>query len=305
MLIEFKTGPQNPDFRHALAQLIDYGSDLWKLSVEEFDRGVVQRYLSSGRVDTRSRGATPLATAVATSGWNLSEDELAALFSRLGEVLATGDIHYVVAAQRFTPSMQTSLDYLNATMRYGKFFLVEIVQMQGEELVAHAAQVVSAPPRRSASGTASPAGQADEAAFLTSLSDSDCRDAMRDVIAGCTALGVEMKWRSQGASFRITTPDRRQPLSIGWVLPDDSHWQGARFATFGVDPSSLSKTPSVEVAVTRYTKRLAAIPGAKPVPSKLVAYTFGTDALPHAHTEIVAAIGALVREVSDDDPTAS
>lgn len=28
VLVEFKTGPQNPDFRHALAQLIDYGSDL-------------------------------------------------------------------------------------------------------------------------------------------------------------------------------------------------------------------------------------------------------------------------------------
>ena len=34
VLIEFKTGPQNPDFRHALAQLIDYGSDLWRLSLD-------------------------------------------------------------------------------------------------------------------------------------------------------------------------------------------------------------------------------------------------------------------------------
>jgi len=39
VLVEFKTGPQNPDFRHALAQLIDYGSDLWRLSVDDFDRG--------------------------------------------------------------------------------------------------------------------------------------------------------------------------------------------------------------------------------------------------------------------------
>ena len=31
VVVEFKTGPQNPDFRHALAQVIDYGSDLWKL----------------------------------------------------------------------------------------------------------------------------------------------------------------------------------------------------------------------------------------------------------------------------------
>src|SRR6266550_561859 len=45
VLVEFKTGPQNPDFRHALAQLIDYGSDLWGMTFEDFDRGVVQRYL--------------------------------------------------------------------------------------------------------------------------------------------------------------------------------------------------------------------------------------------------------------------
>ncbi|WP_188742661.1 hypothetical protein [Agromyces bauzanensis] len=184
-------------------------------------------------------------------------------------------------------------------MRFGKFFLVEIVQMRGEELVAHAAQVVSAPPRRTSSGSSSPAGQADEAAFLAGIADHSYRDAINDVIAGCTALGVEVKWRSQGASFRITTPDRRQPLSIGWILPDDSHWQGARFATFGVDPWSLSKTPSVKGAVEHYTNRLAAIAGAKPVASKLDAFTFGIDTLPNAHAAIVAAIGNLVREIGE------
>ncbi|MGU7753860.1 hypothetical protein, partial [Klebsiella pneumoniae] len=88
ILIEFKTGPQNPDFRHALAQLIDYGSDLWRLSVEDFDRGVVQRYLASGRVDAASRGASTLAEAVARSGWDLGEEGWAAFVSRLEDVLA-------------------------------------------------------------------------------------------------------------------------------------------------------------------------------------------------------------------------
>lgn len=52
VVVEFKTGPQNPDFRHALAQVIDYGSDLWKLGGwREFDEGVVHRYLSGNYVD--------------------------------------------------------------------------------------------------------------------------------------------------------------------------------------------------------------------------------------------------------------
>ncbi len=32
LVIEFKTGPQNTDFRHALSQLLDYGSDLWGMT---------------------------------------------------------------------------------------------------------------------------------------------------------------------------------------------------------------------------------------------------------------------------------
>ena len=32
LLIEFKTGPQNPDFRQVLAHLLDYGSDVWAMS---------------------------------------------------------------------------------------------------------------------------------------------------------------------------------------------------------------------------------------------------------------------------------
>jgi RecB family endonuclease NucS len=29
LIVEFKTGPQNSDFRDSLAQLLDYGSELW------------------------------------------------------------------------------------------------------------------------------------------------------------------------------------------------------------------------------------------------------------------------------------
>jgi hypothetical protein len=298
VLIEFKTGPQNPDFRHALAQLIDYGSDLWKLALEDFDRGVVQRYLTSRHCDKAFVGSGDLEGAVSRMNWGLTEDESAALSGRLSEVLATGDFHYVVAAQRFTPAMQVSLEYMNATMRYGRFFLVEIVQLQGAELTAHAAQVVAAPPKRSASSSSNQAGQADEAAFISGVAGETYRDAVRDMLASCAALGLEVKWRSVGASIRFVTPDRRQPLSIGWLLPEGSHWQGAKFLTFGVDPSSLQQTPSVRDAVTRFVERLADVPGARSVPTKLEAYTFGPDELPAAKPEILAALEQLVGEVT-------
>ena len=41
--------------------------------------------------------------------------------------------------------MKNSLDYINSTTHRGRFYLVEVIQLIGAELVAHAAQVVAAP----------------------------------------------------------------------------------------------------------------------------------------------------------------
>ena len=37
-IIEFKKGPENPDVRKVVAQLLDYGSALWQTTVEELSR---------------------------------------------------------------------------------------------------------------------------------------------------------------------------------------------------------------------------------------------------------------------------
>jgi hypothetical protein len=71
VLVEFTTGSQNPDFRHALAQLIDDGSDLWQLSVDDFDRGVVQRFLRGGHASEHLAGCHDLRDAIGRAGWNL------------------------------------------------------------------------------------------------------------------------------------------------------------------------------------------------------------------------------------------
>lgn len=300
VLIEFKTGPQNPDFRHALAQLVDYGSDLWGLSVEDFDRGVIQRYLSGSHSAPGFAGATNLFQAIELAGWDLSEEESDALVARLADVLLTGDFHFVVAAQRFTAPMQTSLAYLNATMSFGRFYLVEIVQMQGGDVVAHAATVVASPlPKRSpGSGTRGPSDKTDESAFLAGVIDATAKDVIGDIVASCAALGLEVKWRSVGASIRILTTDRRQPLSIGWLLPDGKSWYTARHVTFGFDPSSLSKTPSVDAAVRKFAERVAAIPGARPAGGTLVASVFEPVALGPAVTALVSALEKLAAEIA-------
>lgn len=296
VLVEFKTGPQNPDFRHALAQLIDYGSDLWQMTLDDFDRGVVQRFLRGGHTPENLTGCHDLRDAIGRAGWTIDAEATDALFERLADVLQSGDFHFVVAAQRFTETMRDSLEYLNSTMRVGKFFLVEIVQLSGAELTAHAAQVVASPPRRSTATRASQ-GKTDEVAFLASLEGSDYRDAFRDFLAGCSALGLVLEWGSKGLSIRIQTPDRNLPLSIAWGLPDGVSWQGLKHLAVGVDRTSLAKTPSIAAAAGRYIMAIEAIPHGRTPNSPVSARYFDAAAAPAAVPAIIDAITSFVEEV--------
>jgi len=296
VLVEFKTGPQNPDFRHALAQLIDYGSDLWRLSVDDFDRGVVQRFLRGGHAPEHLAGCHDLRDAIGRAGWALDSEATDALLERLADVLQSGDFHFVVAAQRFTETMRTSLEYMNAAMRSGRFFLVEIVQLSGAELTAHAAQVVASPSRRTTASSRSHT-TTDEVAFLASIDDDEYRDAFRDFLAGCSSLGRALAWGSKGLSIRLQTPDQNLPISIAWGLPETTSWQGLKYLSVGIDRTSLARTPSVAQAAERYLAAVEAIPGGRAANSKISARSFDATAAPAAVPAIIDAITALVEEV--------
>ncbi|GIU99629.1 MAG: hypothetical protein KatS3mg014_1245 [Actinomycetota bacterium] len=59
LLVEFKIGPANPDFRHATSQLLDYGSDLWGRSVEDLERTVALPYFRGPRCPEGSPATGP------------------------------------------------------------------------------------------------------------------------------------------------------------------------------------------------------------------------------------------------------
>lgn len=296
VIIEFKTGPQNPDFRHALAQVLDYGSDLWQMSLENFDRGVVQRYLHGPHVDAKFRRAPGLKDALMRTDWQLTGEEEVALYERLGKVLSTGDFHYAVAAQRFTGAMRTSLQYLNETMKYGRFFLLELVRLEGGDLVAHAAQVVEAPSR---AGTGAPSSaRTDLEQFLARIPDAEYRESLQDVLTGAAAMGLAVTWGSKGASIRLKTPDRAEPISVAWAFAPGDQWYGAKHLTLGFDPATLEVTPSARVAVEAYQQRVSALTGALATAGQLRAATFTPAALPGVKDEVVSALEDLVEAAS-------
>jgi hypothetical protein len=291
VLVEFKTGPQNPDFRHALAQVIDYGSDLWKLSGwKEFDEGVVHRYLSGNHVDPAFKSAKSLREA-AVQAWSLDSQEWEALTLRLDMVLATGDFYFVVAAQRFTGQMKDSADFLNATTRYGSYFLIEIIRLDSHDKKAYAAQVVQKPSARSAPDKT--VSKATETDFLAAIADVSYRDAMSELFSTVTALGLQLAWYTKGASIRLKTPDRNEPISIGWAFLEGGQWSGAKHVTFGVDPGTLKNHPTVATAISAFCKKLKAVPGGKPTAGVLNAVIFEPDVFPGVKGEVFDLLGQL------------
>jgi hypothetical protein len=93
----------------------------------------------------------------------------------------------------------------------------------------------------------------------------------------------------------VSTPDRAEPLSIGWVFAAGDHWSGATHVTLGVDENALKTTPSVERSVRKYVREVGAIPGAVEASGKgLNAYTFAPAIVPTVKGELTNALSNLV-----------
>ena len=75
LVIEFKTGPGNPDFRRVIAQLFDYGSHLWGMSYEQFETEAVRFFTSDRCSDPKLKDKTSLAEAAISTWSDLSEGE--------------------------------------------------------------------------------------------------------------------------------------------------------------------------------------------------------------------------------------
>lgn len=299
ILVEFKTGPQNSDFRHALAQLLHYGADLWQMSYDVFESTVARRYFATERChDPRVRGKTSLSEAAAATWPDLSQEEHEQLRERLARQLETGAFHYVVAAQRFMETMERTIEYLNATSLAARFYAVEIVRFSADTLSAFESRTVRKPAPQ---GSNKMGTTVDEAALLQQIEDDTYRETLQGLFELCRGLGLHFEPGAVGGSIRLQTPDRAEPLSIAWVFPPGSSgWFGLRGLNFGFDPASAAKTPSVTPALEEYVSQLAAVPGIQRVKTpKLKAYYVDPDTAIRARARITEILAALVRRVGE------
>ena len=138
LIVEFKTGPQKADFRHVLAQLLDYGSDLWGMSYADFEATVVRPYFAGTRCeDNRLRGVTTLEEAAGRVWTDLTAEERALFRDHIAEQLQTGAFHFVIVAQRFRTTMERTVAYLNTLSASARFYAVELVRFEAATLSAY------------------------------------------------------------------------------------------------------------------------------------------------------------------------
>ena len=91
---------------------------------------------------------------------------------------------------------------------------------------------------------------------------------MSELFANVTALGLTMSWGSKGASIRLKSPDKEEPISVGWVFLDGDQWTWAKHVTLGVDPNTLINHPTVAPAVSKFCVTVKAVTGAHPAGGK-------------------------------------
>lgn len=188
-----------------------------------------------------------------------------------------GPFRFVVAAQRFTSTMERTVAYLNEVAPQSRFYAVELVRFESDGASAFEARTVLKPEMSRVSTRQRAA--LDEAAFLGAMGDSAYREAVERLFDTARAQGLRFEWGTTGTSIRLPTRDRPEPITIGWVFPPGGiGWMGLSYITLGYDKSSAQKTPSVLAHLEEYARDIGRIPGVRAPKSQLLtAYTLEPD----------------------------
>jgi hypothetical protein len=296
LIIEFKTGPQNPDYRHALAQLLDYASDLWQMDPGDFATNVVVSYLATRHCPPSdpAHGATTLRDAATRTWPGLDADELDAFENSLARRLSEGRFHLVLAAQRVTRNLRTTIEFLQQSEAKVAFHAVELVKFTDDERIttAYEGRAVTTPTRRGGRGTTGVT--VDIETVLDSYDDPVHRERLETLVEYCRSLQLTFEPGSKGFSIRMGVPDRAEPVSVAWVFPPDAGYLGMRGLNLGFDLGIVRKL-SVAPRFKAYAARLHDIDGAVPISAKAIdGVGVPPEVLTTQQDAIIGAIGELI-----------
>ena len=299
LIIEFKTGPQNPDFRAAVAQLLDYGSDIWGMSYDEFENTVAVRYFASNRCkDTNVCRKTSLTDAQLSVWPDMKNDECIAFNERLTKQLETGSFHYLLVASRFTRPVERTIEYMNHIAPSASFYAVELVSFAGDGLSAYETRSLVKP---ASPGIRKASSIVNENQFLEAIVDEQYRQSVQEFFGVCRALGLSFEWGTVGTSVRLQTSEATEPISIVWIFPPGkTGWYGLSDLTLGYDTASAARIPSVLPLLEEYAQNVSALHEAVVAkPQSLNAYHLTPETLVRDIRSISDILAELVKQSGD------
>lgn len=298
LVIEFKTGPQNSDFRGALAQLLDYGANLRKLSLEEFESAMAVRHFNSDECqDPQLKGKDSLEDAARAAWKDLTEEELEQLLSTLSRQLETGYCHYVLMAQRFTDTMETTTEYLNSITPSVSFWAVELVRFTGEGVDGFETRTVF----ESQPGGGRTKRLTDEGELLARISNEPYRESLRDVIAACRGLGIRVNPGGSGLSLRVRILEQPGWVSVTWLFPPErSGWMGLRDWTMGYSLESAETAPSTKPILERFGDSVSRLQGVEETKAeKMRVYRCSPEVLVASKDKIIELMADVASALGD------
>ena len=301
VLVEFKTGPQNSDFRHALAQLIHYGSDLWGMDFERFERWAATYFASNQCTDERYQGKTSL-WAAAKTAWTDMEDEKnwKPVKDKLTQQLRDGEMACVLAAQQFTASMERGIHYMNHVSKGPQFYAAEFIRFLGRDKEAFECRVVVRPER--GSGPTNAVGWEE---LIEGVPDNRYREALESLRDHAQNLRLTVYKGTVGPSIRVKTSSGL--ISIAWLYPSGkAGWMGLTDLTLGYDLAIGYNSPIKAISEEKrgsfeeYAQKVSSLPGAeKAKPASINGVRISPERLTDALDGVRGAWTALVQSVGE------
>ena len=299
MVVEFKTGPQNTDFRRVLAQLIDYGSHLWSLSYENFEAAVAVRYSNDGRSAKMIAWPVPdhLSTQLGKFGPKCRMPNSCPFGSEFQSSCGSGLFTTCLSLNALRTLFSKKALYLNETMPRSFFYAVELVRFVGPENETFEARTILRPAQKGVAPQAT-----NKETLLNKFTDQAMRASVSNLLDASRGVGYEHYWGTTGVTIRLPVPDR-EPLTIAWLFPPDgSGWMALKYLTLGYGQWTFDQSPSSQEALTEYLRAVERLPGAQPVTTKALkgtGFTLPPDAIVSNEDAIRELFAKLMAKVSE------
>lgn len=226
VVAEFKRGPENPDSRLVVAQLLEYASSLWGMSYEDFDEGIAQPFFNGDRCTEECvRRVEGLEQAAAVYWADEQGFAFEAFRQGLTTSLSEGELDCVVISSEIDPNTRRVIEFLNATARF-RGHCIEVDHFsdeQGQVFVPRAAVVPTKP-------QPVPAPKTTQENFLMACSEagrgffSKLLRYMASTRNQERARG-EVTWGTKGFSFHIQVGSAKPRIFYGYPCGAGGHNQ--------------------------------------------------------------------------------